>query len=674
MGNEKHRGHLFHENDLNSTFTPPIYLATAEWLQKKTGVPADLTRGIFAGKVLNKHEPITPYTGTITYLEDSHQSTDTRAFYKTLLHKERCVIDGCRTPIEGFGMGQFANDARGRDTPNSKFIVLDSYNPNNTIKNRDMGIYLEATRRIEIGEEITVSYGSGYFQAYDLNITAEIHSKRTNPNKRPRHPHSETGDVTTKEPKAKRPKNQPDSAHNKPVCNKRTLMTITNTTEEEHEHQHPLKRSRPHHPPHTTQPVSQEKYIHTQIPGQKQAPKQLSSIATQQHNHTTSHTTSTQHNTQTYTQTHTQTPHQHHTPPTPTQAHDMDRTTDIHASRDKRKEGKDEGDNTDYDTRTETDADHEPQHKGIHHAHEGAMEPRHYIAPQQPQGPQHQGSPQQSLIRHVLAKQPPWPAQPRRTTEPRRLQKHLNGPETPTQDSHRTTNTTHTQQQPPTNTPTHNTPTPHPNTAANTGGRANNGTTPTTANAPDATDVVMSCHKIYGTAVEDHPASPAEQHKAYGRASASAKAHPAKCPTQPSPTPREEELEVEDRIAQQGAIPVKWQQMHEPAGNKAAMICSPKYMSQPPKVHQDAEGLTVPPIYREHQKSRIPDPPNLQEIGKEPAPPRSDMSTRKRLRGEPETCHTCRCHMTSSYYSYDHLRRNTTTSGCPTCKRRHTPG
>ena len=168
-GPELLRGYLYQA--MNNNNSPPLYLAHAEWLQDESGIIGAHTRGLFAGRDYNRLESITPYAGVVVYmdrLDETLLTKDDRSYLKTFMHKERCALNGFRSPKEGYGMAQFANDKRGEQPPNAEFIIIQTANmPGVQPRNREIGMYLRALRRIEKGEEITVTYDSGYFIDYD---------------------------------------------------------------------------------------------------------------------------------------------------------------------------------------------------------------------------------------------------------------------------------------------------------------------------------------------------------------------------------------------------------------------------------------------------------------------------------------------------------------------------
>ena len=165
-GNEKHRGYLYDSTDNNMG---PIYIGEALWMDKylPDGTLAH-RRGIFAGRDYVPHEPLTPYAGITRYAKKGEVTNEEMEYFRTLFSGEGCVIDGNREPWEGFGLGQLANDRRGKIPPNAAFVVRDCFEPNAWRKNRAMGIYLQAISPIEKGDEITISYGKWFFQKYGM--------------------------------------------------------------------------------------------------------------------------------------------------------------------------------------------------------------------------------------------------------------------------------------------------------------------------------------------------------------------------------------------------------------------------------------------------------------------------------------------------------------------------
>jgi len=116
--------------------------------------------GLYSKIVFRKGQAITEYDGKIIdwdqakELREKKQATHVR----TLVSQFYC-IDGLKKPLVGRGGGSFCNDSRGSGFAN-----------NATFKKKyDSGgirdqVFIVAKRDIEPGEEIFVSYGTGYWK------------------------------------------------------------------------------------------------------------------------------------------------------------------------------------------------------------------------------------------------------------------------------------------------------------------------------------------------------------------------------------------------------------------------------------------------------------------------------------------------------------------------------
>jgi hypothetical protein len=225
------RGYLYRESDTGHA--PPLYLAQTDWLQDESGIAGTHTRGLFAGRKHTRLEPITTYAGVVTYMDTVNEASltkDDKSYLRTFMHKERCALDGFRTPKEGYGMAQFANDKRGEQPPNAEFIIIQTANmPGVQPRNRELGIYIRALRDIEKDEEIIITYDPGYFKEYD---SVKPEPKRPKP--APPHTRSKKRALTD-EKSAKRDKcSRTDSAKHPAQKHNNTLDTsatdtVTNT-------------------------------------------------------------------------------------------------------------------------------------------------------------------------------------------------------------------------------------------------------------------------------------------------------------------------------------------------------------------------------------------------------------------------------------------------------------
>lgn len=156
---------------------------------RTSGIP-NAGLGLFALRNFAKHEPITAYVGLLIShadaLELRAQQQDTHVRRHIAM---RWAIDGCRLPesgvqicdpqtqMRGLGVAAFANHcAAGAAECNAKFDFVDSATNKRKLQEFFDGkrsqlepcervTFLRATRPIEVGEEILVSYGKQYWQS-----------------------------------------------------------------------------------------------------------------------------------------------------------------------------------------------------------------------------------------------------------------------------------------------------------------------------------------------------------------------------------------------------------------------------------------------------------------------------------------------------------------------------
>ena len=161
-GDETGHGYLYTE------FAQPrereLYLAAADWLPTRLGEEEVVRRGLYSGGA-KRNQILTPYAGIGKYVRKEHATFPECAYYNSLMHGaigEMYVIDGFRSPVEGYGLAQFANHSDDRARRNAKYEKIRTVGTRT--HDKTMGIYLKATRDIEPGEEILVDYGQDYFR------------------------------------------------------------------------------------------------------------------------------------------------------------------------------------------------------------------------------------------------------------------------------------------------------------------------------------------------------------------------------------------------------------------------------------------------------------------------------------------------------------------------------
>jgi len=122
---------------------------TIEGLRIKASTVPGAGLGLFATKQFRSGDAITPYSGDIIALR--HDRVGGPYYLQLNQHKG---IDAARTNTAS---GRYANDPRGTQSPPNATLVLDT--------NRGTG-RVKATRTIQPGQEIFVSYGPGYWRGH----------------------------------------------------------------------------------------------------------------------------------------------------------------------------------------------------------------------------------------------------------------------------------------------------------------------------------------------------------------------------------------------------------------------------------------------------------------------------------------------------------------------------
>jgi hypothetical protein len=166
-GDEPNRGHLYKGPHDPS---PPVEVRKAAWIPPTVGSLPTTNNGLFACSHITAGTPITTYGGMGVQCprDISHLHPSTTSHYKTLMHIPQAgpyVIDGFREPRLGFGLAQFCNAGKSPQQINAKFEGSQAEAADtSTHKNSKLGIYIIATRQIEPGEEILLSYATHYWQ------------------------------------------------------------------------------------------------------------------------------------------------------------------------------------------------------------------------------------------------------------------------------------------------------------------------------------------------------------------------------------------------------------------------------------------------------------------------------------------------------------------------------
>jgi SET domain-containing protein len=121
--------------------------------------------GLFAVRDFPKRTIITEYDGTLI----SHADAKTRraanpkdASHMRSVDPLHVVVDGLRTPETGRGGGSFANHS---DNPNAKFKKDDRPSGLGGSLTALGRMFLVALQDVQSGDEITVKYGTGYWNS-----------------------------------------------------------------------------------------------------------------------------------------------------------------------------------------------------------------------------------------------------------------------------------------------------------------------------------------------------------------------------------------------------------------------------------------------------------------------------------------------------------------------------
>ncbi|MBS1735559.1 MAG: SET domain-containing protein [Bacteroidetes bacterium] len=138
---------------------------------KRSTIPAS-GKGLFTKKKIEKGQRIVEYKGKVTTWKKVNES-DIFNGYVYYINRNH-VIDAQKN-IKTFG--RYANDANGLSK------IKDVRN-NSTYVNDGDKIYIEATRNIDAGGEILVSYSKGYWDVVRENIRIEEEEKKNKLNKK----------------------------------------------------------------------------------------------------------------------------------------------------------------------------------------------------------------------------------------------------------------------------------------------------------------------------------------------------------------------------------------------------------------------------------------------------------------------------------------------------------
>ena len=132
---------------------------------KRSTIPGS-GKGLFTKKSIEKGKRIVEYKGKITTWKKVNE-TDTFNGYVYYINRNH-VIDA-RNNLKTFG--RYANDASG-------LSKIKGIRNNSTYAKDGKKVYIEATRNIEAGEEILVSYSKGYWDVIRENNRIEAKEKK----------------------------------------------------------------------------------------------------------------------------------------------------------------------------------------------------------------------------------------------------------------------------------------------------------------------------------------------------------------------------------------------------------------------------------------------------------------------------------------------------------------
>ena len=124
--------------------------------------------GLFATMAFSKGDVITTYEGevissTVAKAVDANgRPVRPQTHMKSIDH--HAVIDGIKHAKRGHGGGSFINDPQRSELYNARMVTVDCVEIHGRKKGIPIGVYIVATRSINKGEEIYVSYGKKGFQ------------------------------------------------------------------------------------------------------------------------------------------------------------------------------------------------------------------------------------------------------------------------------------------------------------------------------------------------------------------------------------------------------------------------------------------------------------------------------------------------------------------------------
>ncbi|HQQ95177.1 MAG TPA: SET domain-containing protein [Bacteroidia bacterium] len=134
---------------------------------KKSGLP-NAGKGLFTNKPIKKDQKIVEYKGEIIdWREYEKRVKEDKDGYLFYIHRKRC-IDAYGTPQY---KARYANDAEGL----SRVKGLKNNSVYEIFGDR---CYIVATRDIEAGEEIFVSYSKDYWDCIRYNIKHNLYRSR----------------------------------------------------------------------------------------------------------------------------------------------------------------------------------------------------------------------------------------------------------------------------------------------------------------------------------------------------------------------------------------------------------------------------------------------------------------------------------------------------------------
>jgi hypothetical protein len=132
---------------------------------KRSTIPAS-GKGLFTKNKIEKGERIVEYKGKITTWKKVNETTIFNGYVYYINRNH--VIDASKN-IKTFG--RYANDASG-------LSKIKGIRNNSTYVKDGENVYIDATRNIEAGEEILVSYSKGYWDVIRENNRIEAREKK----------------------------------------------------------------------------------------------------------------------------------------------------------------------------------------------------------------------------------------------------------------------------------------------------------------------------------------------------------------------------------------------------------------------------------------------------------------------------------------------------------------